>query len=106
MSLSGDRLARAEARSQLARARLKSTALQLRARLAPRQLFDDALGELRHAGEAGAERAKQHPFAVASVVALLSTLAMRSRRRKKATETDADSLTSKRDESRRTRRSK
>lgn len=106
MSLSGDRLARAEARSQLARARLKSTARQLRARLAPRQLLDDALGEIRHAGESGAERAKQHPFAVAGVVGLLSAMLLRGRRQKKATETDADSLTSKRGKPRRTRRSR
>ena len=55
---------------------------------------------------ARAERAKQHPFAVAGIVALLSTLLLRGRRRKKATETDADSLTSKRGKPRRTRRSR
>jgi len=106
MSLSGDRLARAEARSHLARSRLRETAQQLRARLAPRQLLDDALGELREVGESGAERAKRHPFAVAGVVGLLSALLLRARRRKKATAADADSLTSKRAEPRRTRRSR
>jgi len=74
MSLSGDRLARAERRSERARARLKATADELKARLAPRRLLDDAMEEARRAGEAGVERARQHPFAVAGVVALLSAL--------------------------------
>lgn len=106
MSLSGERLARAEARSALARARLTATVEQLRARLSPRSLAEDALGGLRHAGESGAERAKRHPVAVAGVVALLSVLTWWGKRRAKATDADADSLKPERGESRRSRRSR
>jgi hypothetical protein len=105
MSLSGERLARAEARSAQARARLQATAERLRARLSPRQIVEDMLGELRHAGESGATRAKQHPFAVAGTVALLSAFLLR-RKRKKATEAPPESLPTKRAEPRRARRSR
>ena len=106
MSLSGERLARAEARSAQARARLQATAERLRARLSPRQLMEDMLGELRHAGESGATRAKQHPFAVAGTVALLSAFLLRRKRKQKykATETPPESLPTKRAEPRRARR--
>jgi hypothetical protein len=110
MSLSGDRLARAERRSDRARARLKATADELKARLAPRQLLDDAVAEARRVGEAGAEQARHHPFAVAGVVALLSALlALGGGRRKRAAkETDAvpESLRTERARSRRARRSR
>ena len=89
MSLSGDRLARAERRAERARARLRATAEELKARLAPRQLLDDALDEVRRLGESGAEQAKQHPVAVAGLGALLSALTLWLRRRKRHRETDA-----------------
>jgi len=98
MSLSGDRLARAERRSELARTRLRATAEELKARLAPRQLLDEAVDEVRRLGESGAEQAKQHPVAVAGFGALLSALTLWLRRRKHRRETDAapESLPTKR----------
>jgi hypothetical protein len=106
MSLSGDRLARAEARSAQARVRLEATALELKERLKPRHLLEDALDEARRLGETGAARAKRHPFAVATVVALFSALALRSRRRKahEATDAASESLPIKRGYPRRPRR--
>ncbi|HEU4960933.1 MAG TPA: hypothetical protein VFT56_11045 [Sphingomonas sp.] len=109
MSLSGDRLARAERRTERARARFKATADELRARLAPRRLLDDIAEEVRRAGEAGAERARRHPFAVAGMVALLSFLALRGKRRKrprKETDAASESLPTERARSRRARRSR
>lgn len=109
MSLSGDRLARAERRSDAARTRLRATADRLKARLAPRQLLEDALGEGRRLGETGAAQARQHPVAVAGVAALLSAVAWFGKRRKKRRhETDApsESLPTGRNESRRPRRSR
>ena len=109
MSLSGDRLARAERRSDAARDRLRATAERLRARLAPRQLLEDALGEGRRLGEAGAAQARQHPLAVAGVAALLSAatwLGKRRKKRRRATETAPESLPTERSEPRRSRRSR
>jgi hypothetical protein len=88
MSLSGDRLARAEARSALARARLAATARELKERLKPRHLLEDAIEEARRLGESGAARARRHPFAVAALVALFSALALRGRRRRAQEATD------------------
>jgi len=105
MSLSGDRLARAEARSAEARARLEATAQELKERLRPRHLLEDAIEEMRKIGETGAVQAKRHPFAVTALVALFSGLALR-RRRKAAQATDAapESLPIKRGKPRRSRR--
>jgi len=106
MSLSGDRLARAEARSTMARAQFKATASRLRARLSPRNLATEAVGELRQAGEIGAARARQHPIALAAIATLLSTLALHLRRRGKATDMPADRSQPKRAAARRARKSK
>jgi LPXTG-motif cell wall-anchored protein len=110
MSLSGDRLARAERRADAARARLRTTAERLKERLAPRHLLEDALGEGRRLGEAGAAQARQHPLAVAGVAALLSAIAWlgKRRRRKHRRETDAasESLPTGRSEHRRSRRAR
>lgn len=110
MSLSGDRLARAERRSDAARTRLRATADRLKARLAPRQLLEDALGEGRRLGETGAAQARQHPLAVAGVAALLSAVAWFGKRRRKKrrqeTDTPPESLPTGRGESRRSRRSR
>jgi len=83
MSLSGDRLARAEARSELARDRFMATASRLRARLRPRRLLDDAVTELRHASETGAERAGRHPLAMLGLASLLALPIVRKLRRKR-----------------------
>lgn len=104
MSLSGDRLARAEQRSRAARARLRATAGQLRDRLRPRHLLADALDEARRIGETGTERARRHPFIVAGVIALLSGLVFGGRR--KATAAASRSLPTERAEPRRSRRSR
>lgn len=108
MSLSGDRLARAERRSDVARTRLRVTADRLKARLAPRQLLEDALDEGRRLGEAGATQARQHPLAVAGAAALLSALTWfgkrRRKKRRRETTTTPESLPTGRNESRRSRR--
>jgi hypothetical protein len=107
MSLSGDRLLRAERRTERARARLKATTDELKARLAPRRLLEDIVEEARRAGEAGAARARRHPFAVAGVVALLSFIAMRGKRRRRhETDTPPESLPTERARARRARRSR
>jgi hypothetical protein len=104
MSLSGDRLAHAEARSAQARARLRATAAELKNRLRPRHLLEDALDEGRRLSEIGAARAKRHPLAVAGLVALFSGLALLVRRRREATDATAGSLPTKRGAPRRLRR--
>ena len=106
MSLSGDRLARAEARSALARARFRATATRLKQRLMPSSLLEEALGETRKIGETGAARARQHPVVIAGLTALFAGLAMRWRRRRARSATDAasDSLPTERGAPRRSRR--
>ena len=108
MSLSGDRLARAERQADVARDRLRATAERLRARLAPRQLIEDALDEGRRLTETGAAHAKEHPMAVAGLGALFSAATWFIRRRKKrrrATDAHPESLPTERAEPRRPRRS-
>jgi LPXTG-motif cell wall-anchored protein len=110
MSLSGERLARAEHRSDLARERLRATAERLKARLSPRHLLEDALDEGRRLGETGAAHARQHPLAVGGVAVLLSAFTWFGKRRRKKrrneTETPPESLPIGRNESRRSRRSR
>jgi LPXTG-motif cell wall-anchored protein len=108
MSLSGDRLARAERRADLARDRLRATADRLRARLAPSQLLEDAFEEGRRLTETGAARAKEHPLAVAGLGALFSAAAwlIRRRKRRRATDAHPESLPTERAAPRRSRRSR
>lgn len=106
MSLSGDRLARAEARSARARARLEATVVELKERLKPRHLMEDAIDEARRLAESGAARARRHPFAVAGLITLFSGFALRKRRAKarKATDAMPESLPIERSHPRRPRR--
>lgn len=109
MSLSGDRLARAERQADAARNRLRATADRLRARLAPSQLLEDALDEGRRLTETGAARAREHPVAVAGLGALFSAVAWfirRRRKRRRATDAPSESLPTERAEPRRPRRSR
>ena len=90
----------------MARARLKATASKLRARLSPRNLAAEALGELRQVGENGAAQARQHPVALAAVATLASTLLVRNRRRAKATDEAEDRSEPNRADARRARKKK
>lgn len=114
MSLSGERLARAEKRSAIARARLQVTASVLKSRLTPRRLVQDAVHEARRTSEAiaegSADAAKRHPVALVSLLAgLLAFMIrrkMRSRQSADETEHDAQRLKPERAAPRRTRKSR
>jgi hypothetical protein len=117
MSLSGDRLAHAEARSDAARETLLGTAQRLKARLSPKRLVVDAVQEVRGAGEALAQNsvdtAKQHPRTLIGALAGLALLLLRRKIAKQLrrrafddeTASGARSLTSKRAKAPRRRRS-
>lgn len=114
MSLSGDRLARAEQRSARARARLLASASTLKSRLTPRRLVQDAVHEARRTSEAlaetGAETAKRHPVALVGLLAGLIGFMIRRKMRAHPsadeTEPDAQRLKPERATSRRTRKSR
>ena len=112
MSLSGERLARAEERATIAHSRLRETMLELKARLAPRRLLQDAMNEARQAGESmaesGMDAAKRHPIALVSFIAGLAAVVIRRKRRKHSdpdeTEDGAPRLKAERAKPRRTRK--
>ena len=60
MSVTGDRLAHAEARSEAARTRLRNNVDEIRARLRPARLLSDVVTRLKDGGEDAAQKERRH----------------------------------------------